>query len=261
MKINKHQELPIKEVPTILQELFNFNYDKYQLDPFILGYQFLFDKLKKSRKGVVHVGGHIGQELPMYAYLGFCNIVFIEPLKEEYEILSERVMVYNNSISAIETLLSDNVCRKAYSINKAVSDFNGSHKFYKTEDSALSSLTKPITDGFKDSPLSIIYDEIIVECKTLDTIINELPDNLNSDSFDYLRINVQGSELKVLKGALKFLNSIDIIDLEINIENRYEGNPNKEEFDKFLLKYNFYPILYYKVGNFGNIVYHKIEPI
>ena len=46
MKINKHQELPIKEVPTILQELFNFNYDKYQLDPFILGYQFLFDKLK-----------------------------------------------------------------------------------------------------------------------------------------------------------------------------------------------------------------------
>ena len=53
-------------------------------------------------------------------------------------------------------------------------------------------------------------------------------------------MDVQGYELEVLRGAKKFLTSIDFIITEVNRANVYKGCALVEELDAFLLNYGFY---------------------
>jgi len=51
-------------------------------------------------------------------------------------------------------------------------------------------------------------------------------------------MDVQGYEMKVLKGAIKTLESIKYVYCEINTVEMYEGCPLVEELDEFLGQYN-----------------------
>lgn len=253
-----------KQVPPNLFDTAAQRNPTSDLDPMLCGYQILLDRLKTPRTGVMHLGGHVGQELPMYAALGFRNVVMVEPLDDEFQILQDRVLKYNQTFSSLSDFLGEESYIKAHAVKCAVSDESGIVNFYRTGVTSLSSLSKPIAGGFSytkdsfDDNNSLSYSEVPVPCKTLDELVSELPNNWKSTDFSYLRINVQGSELKALKGAKSFLSAISIIDLETNIEPRYENNPTKRDFDTFLDKHGFQPVFGYSLGSVvGNIIYSR----
>lgn len=251
-------ETVYKTIPSeIVEEFYAVRNPKANLDPKLCGYQILIDKYKIPTTGIIHVGGHVGQELPLYAALGFRNVVMIEPLKEEFDILNERVNKYNKVYKQFTHFFGgDDPLMKAHALNYAITEEPGMATFYRTEVSSLSSLAKPINSGFSVED-SILYEEVNVSCKTLDEVIDELPNNWTAADFNYLRINVQGSEMKVLQGARSFLNSVSYVDLETNIIPRYEGNPTTSDFDEFLSQYGFYPLLGYVIGVVGNVIYAR----
>ena len=244
------------------------------LDPFLCAYQQLFDKYHIPRRGVIHLGGHIGQELPLYAALSFHRIVMVEPLHAEYERLSKAVASLNQSLAQLSGLIGDPPAR-AYAIRCAVTDRTGAAQMYRTQLTSLSALSRPVPQQFETqwreslrqlpwrqrllgwwkTRNAVRFDTIEVPCRTLDDLSAELPADVPAALFTYLRMNIQGSELNALRGGEKLLESLRMIDLEINLGARYEGAPQQRDIDEFLRARGFDCVLGYRVGLVGNLIY------
>jgi len=249
-------EKSYKIIPEDLLEISMKKSNSQHLDPLLYGYQILMEKFNIPKSGVVHLGGHVGEELPLYAALGFHKVVMVEPLQREFQIMQKNIDYYNNTFTSLSQFLDEKSSMKAHGVNCAVSDESGMAKIYRTDISSLSSLTKPLKGAFTAKWDSMNYEELAVSCKTLDELISKLPNGWKPDDFSYLRMNVQGSELKALKGGTHFLKSIVLIDLETNTEPRYEDNPTKEDFDTFLNQQGFTPIFSYSAGPaIANVLY------
>ena len=57
----------------------------------ILNLSELKNKYAMQINGVIHIGAHFGEEHQTYKTLGIDNIVYFEPVKKTFNILSERV--------------------------------------------------------------------------------------------------------------------------------------------------------------------------
>ena len=64
----------------------------------LLSFRGLVDKYKMNIKGIIHIGAHIGQEIPDYIDMGVQNIILFEPLEENFKILSEKAQAMNANI-------------------------------------------------------------------------------------------------------------------------------------------------------------------
>jgi FkbM family methyltransferase len=71
----------------------------------------------------------------------------------------------------------------------------------------------------------------------LDTLLRKH----NIDSIDYLKIDVQGSELNVLKGLGEYINKVKYIQLEIIFFDYNEGAPGYVEILKYMSEQGFRP--------------------
>lgn len=78
-------------------------------------------------------------------------------------------------------------------------------------------------------------DQIKIE-KRKTTTLSTL---LNKQNFDLIKIDVQGSELDIMKGGLEIIKNAKGIILEIPIEEYNENSPTKEEIFKFMYENNF----------------------
>ncbi|MGD1712084.1 hypothetical protein [Hydrocoleum sp. CS-953] len=56
-----------------------------------LDFQELVDKYQLEIQGLIHIGAHYGQEYEIYQKLNIVNLVFFEPLSENFEILKSHV--------------------------------------------------------------------------------------------------------------------------------------------------------------------------
>ncbi len=76
-------------------------------------------------------------------------------------------------------------------------------------------------------------NQVQIECKTLDDLCAEL----NVSDIDYLKIDTEGAEFKILKGSEKMIQnrSINLIQFEVGLPD--ESIPNPEKIYNFL---NFY---------------------
>lgn len=115
----------------------------------------------------------------------------------------------------------------------------GKHKVYLcAPESGMSSLFKPklealnFFNGFSTfGELQSIED---VQTTRLDDI-----ENLNSP--DFLKMDIQGAELEVLKNGTNKLNNLLAIQLEVSYFNLYENQPSFGEVDVYLRKIGFVP--------------------
>jgi len=183
----------------------------------LLSYRSLIDQYDANVTGVIHVGGHIGQEMETYQKNNVKNLIVFEPQKIPFQKLS----------SVVDSIGFNNVKL----INKALGNSCATVEMTCNDGGLCSSILKPkhVLQQYPD----IIFDrKESVEMVTMDSVIGKTHD------YNFLNMDTQGYELEVLKGATKTLEKIDYVYTEVNNTEVYENNALIEEIDEFLIDYN-----------------------
>ena len=133
------------------------------------------------------------------------------------------------------------------SFNIALSDKIGESSFFITKNTASSSLYKPIIEGNAIEKHTSISEKINVKTDTIDNFckLNKIK------RINLLKMDVQGAELDILKGATFLLENknIDLIYTEVEFGKIYTDQPLFHHIALFLEKYN------YTLYNLYNSVY------
>lgn len=183
----------------------------------LLSYSSLIRQYNLNVTGVIHVGGHIGQEMKTYKKNNVSNLIVFEPQKTPFQKLS----------SEVESVGLDN----AILINKALGNSCKTVEMTCNDDGLCSSILNPKV-VLVQYP-NIIFDrKETVEMVTMDSVIP------SDHKYSFLNMDTQGYELEVLKGAEKTLENIDCVYTEVNNTEVYEGNALIEEIDEFLKDYD-----------------------
>lgn len=167
-------------------------------------------------------------------------VIGIEPLKSNIKAIVE------GSSSWPVALNSKYVGTRVFLVPVALSDEKSDDglTFYVTkEDPGCSSLLKP-------KNFEVLRTEVVPVWK-LDDIMKYIPFG-RFPIIDHLKIDAQGSDLQILKGAREFLDRIFAITVEIDTD-EYEGSVNSTlEVEKLLSTYGFYR---HKPGLLSNLKY------
>lgn len=184
-------------------------------------------------KGIIHIGGHFGEELAEYVRTGIQNIVVFEPLESNFNVLFENVNNLNANIIGHQVALGPE--------EKEI------EMFVSSNEGLSSSVLKPKVHltQYKD----ITFNQIEkVEMKTLDSY--------NYVDYNFINMDVQGYELEVLKGGSETLKHIDYVYCEVNRDEVYENNAYVEEIDEFLSSYNMERVeTNWEGGTWGDALY------
>ena len=187
--------------------------------------------------GIVHVGGHHGEEIEDYINEGIQNIIIFEPLLNNFQILQKKCEKLNADIVGHQIALG--------SEKKIV------EMYVSSNDALSSSILKPKIHLTQ-------YTDILFDEK--ETVEVNLLDNYETDNCNFLNMDVQGYELEVLKGGIKTLENIDYVYCEVNRDEVYENNAYIEDIDKFLSDLNFERVVVEWTGEtWGDALYIKIK--
>lgn len=176
----------------------------------------LIDINNMKIKGILHIGGHYGQEYLLYKSKNIQNIMFFEPVPSNFAILKERLE------------------GKAILVNKAVgAESRKIEMFIETANRSMScSILQPKLH-LEEYPKIIFTSKIEVDMIKLDEIY------IDKKKYNMLVVDVQGYELEVFKGAKILLKNIDYIVTEVNRKELYTNNPLIEDIDIFLGQHKF----------------------
>lgn len=148
-------------------------------------------------------------------------------------------------------------------INKCVNNYDGECTFYPINpektitiwfdgNRGASSLFK--SNGAADHIEKYVQDEVKMPCLKLETFC--LENNINK--IDAIWMDLQGAELLALKGLEDFLNTIEVIQTELEINPMYENQCLYKDVDLYLINKNFELINGNTNTTFGsNFVYVK----
>lgn len=182
----------------------------------ILTFNNITTKYDMNINGVIHVGAHHGEEIPLYINNGIKNVVLFEPVERNFDIVAKHAANYDANILGYQVAL-------------------GSER--KTVDMYLSSNMCESSSILKPKEHLNLYPDITFN--ETETIEVKLLDDYNFTKYNFLNMDVQGYELEVLKGAKNTLNHIDYVYCEVNRTEIYENNAYIEDIDKFLSQYSF----------------------
>lgn len=189
-------------------------------------------------RGCIHIGAHTGQEYPVYKQFGIKNLLFYEPLPENFRGLKETVG--NDQFVDLR--------------NVALGNTSGTIDMFLEPRGLSSSILKP---GYHLQQ----YPQIVFD-KTQTVRIARLDDEqFDRNLYNFMNIDVQGYELEVLKGAQKTLEHIDLILAEINVVQMYQECPLVGDIDNFLAPLGFKRIATYLQqdgGTWGDALYLKV---
>ena len=181
----------------------------------LISLDYLVDKYKIVFKGILHVGMHEAEELKTYEkYIKRDKILGVEAMKDKVEYCLSKyrnLLVENATVSDKEEIVKFNVASNGQS-----SSFLelGIHKIKHPEVHYIKSY----------------------EVKT--SLLENILSKYENIEFNFLNFDIQGAELKALKGMGKYLNNVDYVYVEINSDFVYEKCNLVEEIDEYLLKYN-----------------------
>ncbi len=202
------------------------------------------DKNSKSSKDtkfytLVHVGAHLGQEAPAYEKLNIQNVVWVEADPKTFELLQENLKKRTES----QTI------HKAFNCLLTSQD-NLEYQFHVFSNQGASSSIFKATNLLKKNWSDVHETGEIFNLNsiTLDSFLSQ-----NNIYPDLLLIDVQGSELEVLKGAHRTLTRIKAIELEVSKQAIYEGGCLYDEIDSFLTLHGFSRMSF--VPWHGNVLY------
>lgn len=179
----------------------------------LISLQELVEKYNIKFKGILHVGAHECEELYNYEqYLPRNKILWVEALQDKVELNKKRYP----DLLIEQAVVSDNIETVKFnrSNNGQSSSFLefGLHQYFH--------------------PHVIYIDSFEVETKRLKDII------CNYDiEYNFLNLDIQGVELKALKGMEDYLSKVDYIYTEVNSDYVYQNCSLVTEIDDYLKQY------------------------
>jgi FkbM family methyltransferase len=190
----------------------------------------LLNLFKKDDKlTILDIGGCEGEESIRYSRVFPLSQIFIfEPLPNNQKLILENVEKYEvENIKLIPFAVSD---------IKGFSEFHVSsgHPEHESEEldwdfgNKSSSLLPP--EKTNNHSWLQFSEKINVETVTLDSffIANKI------EEVDFIHMDVQGAELKVLLGAKNYINKIKSIWLEVTDVELYKGQPLRVDIENFM---------------------------
>lgn len=168
--------------------------------------------IRKSR-GILHIGGHLGQEAARYAEQK-CQVIWIEALPDLFEQLEKNIAQYPNQ-SAICALLSEEN-DKPVEFHLASNGLASSSIFRFGNELGFENLSMESSVQLVSSRLDHIFTKSDLE------------------NYHHWVIDVQGAELLVLKGAGQLLENCNSLRIEVSTRNVYENGVNWIELRNYL---------------------------
>lgn len=170
----------------------------------------------RSIKGVLHVGGHLAEELEIYNAANIKNVIWIEANKDRSE--------------QIKKLVPDN----HIVVNAIIGDISGKPvTFYEANNGQSSSILELGTHA-KEHPEVHYVDET----QSIMTRLDELSVENNFFPFNFINLDIQGAELLAIKGMGKLLDNVDYIYTEVNKRSLYKDCALINDLDEYLSDFN-----------------------
>jgi FkbM family methyltransferase len=175
----------------------------------------LVQKYNIQIKGILHVGAHECEELPSYEnYITRDNILWVEALPDKVDMCKQKfpnLLIENAVVSdKVETVTFN---RSNNGQSSSFLDF-GLHKVHH--------------------PYVWYVDSFSAETKLLEEILCNY-----SIPYNFVNLDIQGTELKALMGMESYLPTIDYIYTEVNSDYVYENCSLINEIDDYLGKFGF----------------------
>ena len=141
--------------------------------------------------------------------------ILFEPDKEEYKKLiankSESTLVINSALAEKSKLVDFNICKWQ-------------------EVSSIYIPNHSVLDRYEDSNRFEIDRTITLEADTIDSLLQKE----NIEEIDFIKIDTQGSELDILKGATNYFESLIGLEVEVEFIELYHKQPLFSEVNKFI---------------------------
>lgn len=176
----------------------------------------LLNKYNIKIRGVLHIGAHECEELGFYNTLNVHNIIWVDGNIKKVEEMKQK------GFQDIFCAVLDETERDII--------------FNITDNSQASSILKLNHEEGYYRNINII-DSINCKTEKLSSFLNRI----NRDAIDYnfWNLDIQGSELHVLRGSKELLEKCDAIYTEVNIDHVYKDCGLIGEIDTLLGEYGF----------------------
>lgn len=199
----------------------------------------LVSKYNMKINGILHIGAHECEELLDYMKVGvkMNNIHWVEGNNEIYNKMKEK-KIPNLYYALIDEKDNNEVIFNIASNGQSSSILEfGSH-----------SINHPHVKYINN-----------YKCKTkrIDTLIDE--NNIPIESINFLNLDIQGVELRAMKSMEKYLQHIDYIYTEVNVEEVYKNCDNMYKMDEYLKQFGFIrkDARIYQQYGWGDAIYIK----
>jgi FkbM family methyltransferase len=176
------------------------------------------------KRGVIHVGADIGQEVPLYFEYGFRKVMLIEANPEKYDVLRKKFDRHSNV-----TLFNYAALDK-----EGVVDFHiHTSRTGSTEPASVLPMKR-----FKEIVKTLHTARTIkVPAITLDGLFGR--HSIAADDYNFINIDIQGAESLALAGATKVIAAMDAIICEVNVVELYENGALEADIIALLSRYGF----------------------
>jgi FkbM family methyltransferase len=177
--------------------------------------------LKESGiKTVIDVGAHAGEfSSAIHAILNDAHVYAFEPLPD--------------CCSKLKTKLGNNGFLNVFQV--ALGDHRGTIQFWRSTFSKSSSVLRMSALHEEAFPWTAGGTPIAVQLQTLD----DYADRMNLTSKTLLKIDVQGFEDRVLRGAVKTLKKVDYVIVEVSVAPLYDEQALFDAIYEFLQQAGF----------------------
>jgi len=178
----------------------------------------LIQKYNVNIKGILHVGAHECEEISDYErYVNRNKILWVEAMSDKVSLSKSRfqnLLIENAVVSDVEETVKFNVSNNGQSSSILEFGLHSTfhpHVHYVTSFEAQTQLLKNII------------------CKY-------------DIEYNFLNFDIQGAELKALKGMEEYLNKVDYIYTEVNSDYVYKDCAIIDEIDEYLKQFGLYRV-------------------
>lgn len=187
----------------------------------LIDFHYLFRKYAIKADGVLHLGANTGQEAKAYNDVGIKKVLWVEALPELMPKLIRNIGPYPEQIA----------------VRACLSDVDGQQvAFHVASNGAQSSSFLELGTHAVKHPEVRYEREVGLTTRRIDTLLPALGIKLTGTRW-FLNADLQGAELKAIKGMGALMRNVAYAYIEVNEEELYKGCPLVGEIDEYLAQW------------------------